>query len=86
VDNRVRSPLEVIQAVVETVGTERTALRISPWSTFQGKKGWSRGSARALICFIDIGMKDPLPTFTTLIERTRDKHPNWLTFTLLGRV
>jgi NADPH2 dehydrogenase len=64
VDNRVRFPLEVIEAVVETVGAERTAIRISPWSTFQGKNGWSRGS-RTLICFIDMSMKDPLPTFTT---------------------
>jgi NADPH2 dehydrogenase len=76
VGNRVRFPLEAIEAVAETVGAERTAVRISPWSTFQGKKGWSRGSCRALIYFIDMGMKDPLPTFTTLIERIRDNHPN----------
>lgn len=25
--------------------------------------------------FIDMGMKDPLPTFTTLVERVRDAHP-----------
>ena len=24
---------------------------------------------------VDMGMKDPLPTFTTLIERVRDAHP-----------
>ncbi|KAN0131987.1 hypothetical protein V8E53_010267 [Lactarius tabidus] len=59
VGNRVRFPLEAIEAVAETVGAERTAVRISPWSTFQ-----------------DMGMKDPLPTFTTLIERIRDNHPN----------
>ncbi|KAI9440717.1 hypothetical protein H4582DRAFT_1811459 [Lactarius indigo] len=60
VDNRVRFPLEVINAVVETIGAERTAVRISPWSKFQG-----------------MGMKDPLPTFTTFIERVRDAHPNF---------
>jgi NADPH2 dehydrogenase len=59
VDNRVRFPLEVIKAVVEAVGAERTAVRISPWSPFQ-----------------DMGMKDPLPTFTTFIERIRDAHPD----------
>jgi NADPH2 dehydrogenase len=58
IDNRVRFPLEVINAVVETIGAERTAVRISPWSKFQG-----------------MGMNDPLPTFTTLIERIRDAHP-----------
>lgn len=38
VDNRVRFPLEVIKAVVEEIGAERTAVRISPWSTFRGDK------------------------------------------------
>ncbi len=76
VDNRVRFPLEVINAVVETVGVERTAVRISPWSPFEGEERPSRGASRALICFIGMGMKDPLPTFTTFIERIRDEHPN----------
>ncbi|KAH8993696.1 putative NADPH2 dehydrogenase chain OYE2 [Lactarius akahatsu] len=60
VDNRVRFPLEVINAVVESIGAERTAVRISPWSKFQ-----------------DMGMKDPLPTFSTFIERIRDAHSNF---------
>ncbi|KAH9056795.1 hypothetical protein EDB87DRAFT_1686813 [Lactarius vividus] len=59
VENRVRFPLEVIEAVVKTVGAEKTAIRISPWSPFEG-----------------MGMKDPLPTFTTFVERIRDEHPN----------
>ncbi|KAH9074799.1 hypothetical protein EDB83DRAFT_2312312 [Lactarius deliciosus] len=59
VDNRVRFPLEAINAVVEAISAERTAVRISPWSKFQ-----------------DMGMKDPLPTFTTFIERIRDAHPD----------
>ena len=37
VDNRVRFPLEVIKAVVGTIGAERTSVRISPWSQFQGE-------------------------------------------------
>ncbi|KAF8264533.1 putative NADPH2 dehydrogenase chain OYE2 [Lactarius quietus] len=57
IDNRVRFPLEVINAIVETIGAEKTAVRISPWSKYQ-----------------DMGMKDPLPTFTTFIERIRDAH------------
>ena len=36
-DNRMRFPLEVIKAVVETVGVERTSVRISPWSRYQGE-------------------------------------------------
>ena len=27
--------------------------------------------------FLGMGMKDPLPTFATLIERVRDAHPNF---------
>ena len=37
VDSQVRFPIEVIKAVVEAVGAERTAVRISPWSTFQSE-------------------------------------------------
>ncbi|KAI9455417.1 hypothetical protein F5148DRAFT_1226078 [Russula earlei] len=36
IENRLRFPLEVIDAVVKAVGAERTGVRISPWSTFQG--------------------------------------------------
>ncbi|KAL3475198.1 NADH:flavin oxidoreductase/NADH oxidase family protein [Aspergillus californicus] len=36
VEKRARFPLEVIKAVVGAVGAERTAIRYSPWSTFQG--------------------------------------------------
>ncbi|KAN0140566.1 hypothetical protein V8E53_001775 [Lactarius tabidus] len=60
IENRVRFPLEVINTVVETVGAERTAFRISPWSKYQ-----------------DMGMEDPLPTFTALVEGVRDAHPNF---------
>ena len=38
IENRLRFPLEVIDAVVKAVGAERTAVRLSPWSTFQGKE------------------------------------------------
>jgi NADPH2 dehydrogenase len=37
IENRLRFPLEVIDAVVKAVSAERTAVRISPWSKFQGK-------------------------------------------------
>ncbi|KAI0252324.1 FMN-linked oxidoreductase [Lactifluus subvellereus] len=66
-ENRLRFPLEVIDAVAKTVGAERTAVRISPWSNYQDERNkWSR----------NMGMKDPLPTFTTLVERIRVAHPN----------
>jgi NADPH2 dehydrogenase len=37
-ENRLRFPLEVIEAVVKSVGVERTAVRISPWSNFEGEE------------------------------------------------
>jgi NADPH2 dehydrogenase len=42
-ENRLRFPLEVVDAVVKAVGAERTAVRISPWSNFQGERNkWPR--------------------------------------------
>ena len=38
IQNRIRFPLEVVDAVVKAVGAERTGVRISPWSEFQGKR------------------------------------------------
>lgn len=36
VENRTRFPLEVAEAVVKAVGQKKTALRISPWGTYNG--------------------------------------------------
>ncbi|KAJ3731227.1 NADH:flavin oxidoreductase/NADH oxidase [Lentinula guzmanii] len=59
IENRVRYPLEVVDAVARAVGEEKTAIRFSPWS---------RDS--------DMGMKDPIPTYTYLISQLKEKHPN----------
>ena len=37
IENRSRFPLEVIKSVVNAVGQERTAIKLSPFSTYQGK-------------------------------------------------
>jgi NADPH2 dehydrogenase len=37
-ENRGRFPLEVVDAVVEAVGERKTAIRLSPWNTFNGSK------------------------------------------------
>ncbi|KAJ6495328.1 hypothetical protein C8R45DRAFT_1052826 [Mycena sanguinolenta] len=34
VENRVRFPLEVVEAVVKAVGQKKTAVRLSPWGTY----------------------------------------------------
>jgi NADPH2 dehydrogenase len=36
IENRARFALEIIDAVAAAIGAERTAIRFSPWSTFQG--------------------------------------------------
>ncbi|KAI0319171.1 FMN-linked oxidoreductase [Amylostereum chailletii] len=38
IENRLRFPLEVIDAVVKAVGEKKVAIRISPWSSFQGMR------------------------------------------------
>ncbi|KIY67829.1 NADH:flavin oxidoreductase/NADH oxidase [Cylindrobasidium torrendii FP15055 ss-10] len=38
IKNRARFALEVVKAVVDTVGADRTAIRLSPWSPFQDMK------------------------------------------------
>jgi NADPH2 dehydrogenase len=48
IQNRIRFPLEVVDAVVKAVGADRTGVRISPWSEFQGKEMPRRLHARVL--------------------------------------
>ena len=36
IENRSRFGLEVIDAIVEAIGAERTAIRLSPWSELVG--------------------------------------------------
>ncbi|KAJ3976319.1 hypothetical protein EV361DRAFT_326585 [Lentinula raphanica] len=38
IENRARFALEVMDAIVKAVGPERAAIRISPWSRFQGMR------------------------------------------------
>lgn len=38
VENRSRFALEVVQAVVDAIGAEKTAIRLSPWTQFQGMR------------------------------------------------
>lgn len=38
IENRARFPIEVAKAVVEAIGAEKTGIRLSPYSSFQGMK------------------------------------------------
>jgi NADPH2 dehydrogenase len=84
IENRLRFPLEVIDSVVKAIGAERTSVRLSPWSKFQGKRDTIPRlvhpripPTKTFYFLIDMGMKDPLPTFAAFVERIRDAHPNF---------
>ncbi|KIY63629.1 FMN-linked oxidoreductase [Cylindrobasidium torrendii FP15055 ss-10] len=64
IENRVRFALEVIDAVVQVVGAERTGFRFSPW----------------IYGLRDMGMKDPKATYTYLVSQIKERYPNfgWL--------
>lgn len=36
-ENKCRFPLEVVDAVTKAVGAKRTAVRMSPWSAYNGE-------------------------------------------------
>jgi NADPH2 dehydrogenase len=78
VDNRMLVPFKEINAIVETVGAQWTAVRTSPVQISQGKEFTSRGPSRdSNATFIGMVMKGLLPTFTTVVECLRDAHPNF---------
>ncbi|KAJ6479016.1 hypothetical protein C8R45DRAFT_1063279 [Mycena sanguinolenta] len=58
VENRARFALEVVDAVSAAIGSERTAIRFSPWSPF-----------------LEMGMPDPLPTFSYVISELAVRYP-----------
>ncbi|GAA5983281.1 hypothetical protein JCM11641_002248 [Rhodosporidiobolus odoratus] len=60
-ENRARFPLDVVRAVSEAVGEERTAIRLSPYSSFQGMK------------MSDI--HDIKETFSYVVEKIVQNHP-----------
>ncbi|VDB85584.1 unnamed protein product [Peniophora sp. CBMAI 1063] len=59
VENRIRFAKEVVDAIAGAIASNRTAIRFSPWGTFQ-----------------DMGMADPRPTYTALVEYLKDSHPD----------
>jgi len=83
VENRARFVLEVACAVVDAVGGNKVGLRLSPWSTYQGESlpSFLAGALTAfhmwwMIC-AGMGMPDPIPTFTEVVTRIRDRHPDF---------
>jgi NADPH2 dehydrogenase len=76
--NRTRFLFEVVQAVVDEIGVNRTGIRFSPWSKGQGKLCLSiikMAHASDLLWYIDMGMKNPVPTYTHIIAGLAEQHP-----------
>ncbi len=74
-ENRTRFSLEVIDAVVEAVGSERVGYRISPWSSLFGE--WVTPSLLSAYSqeTLDMKMADPIPTFTHLVSQLKARQP-----------
>ncbi|KAK3352626.1 hypothetical protein B0T25DRAFT_542411 [Lasiosphaeria hispida] len=51
IENRSRLAVEVIDSIVEAIGAERTAIRLSPWSVYQGMR---MENAKAISQFTDV--------------------------------
>jgi NADPH2 dehydrogenase len=76
VENRARFAWEVVDAVVQSIGAGKTALRISPWSRFAGLFSNFVASISFHIFFrSDMRMQDPIPTFSHLVTIILEAHP-----------
>lgn len=79
IENRCRFVLEVMEAVTKAVGQEKAALRLSPFSDFQGQHRFHcrlRAKHHLRVFFSDMRMADPYPTFTHLVTRLTELFPN----------
>ncbi|KAG5350459.1 hypothetical protein C0989_010957 [Termitomyces sp. Mn162] len=66
--------LDVVDAVVDAIGAERTAIRLSPWSTFQGKIHPSSHTTAEAVA--DMGSDDPIPQFSYFVSTLKARHPH----------
>lgn len=77
-EKRSRFALEVVDAIVKRVGERKTAIRLSPWNTYQSM--CAIFCCRRISCSINppvgMGMKDPIPTYGYLVSQLRENHPN----------
>ena len=76
IENRSRFALEVVAAVSEAVGAQRTGIRFSPWGKFQGKLILKSVVYTALIisCSTGMRMRNPIPTFAYLVSEIAQRH------------
>jgi NADPH2 dehydrogenase len=75
-EKRSRFALEILDAVVSRVGERKTAIRLSPWNTYQSTCIVIFCSLLLSVFTVGMGMEDPLPTFGFLVSQLRLHHPN----------
>lgn len=76
VENRARFSLDVIDAIVKAIGASKTAIRLSPWSKFQGRRCTIVQSRCAKTHGrIDMAMADPKPTFSYAVSQIKERFP-----------
>lgn len=75
IENRARFALEVVEAVTRAVGQDRTGIRFSPWSEFQGKFFSFRALYLFPTKFPDMREPNPEETFSYVISTIKDKYP-----------
>ncbi|KAJ7760113.1 hypothetical protein DFH07DRAFT_816899 [Mycena maculata] len=63
VENRTRFPLEVAEAVVKAVGQKKTAMRISPWGTWQNMHF---ADPKPTYAYLATALRDRYPDFAYL--------------------
>lgn len=77
IEARSRFGLDVVDAVVEAVGAERTAVRISPWCPWQGHLTILMSTGILLTLTIpDMCKQDPTPQFSHFVSKLKSSHPN----------
>lgn len=80
IENRARFALEVLDAIVKAVGTEKkVGIRLSPWETFQGLSPPVVVSC-SYVTMLNLRpkgmrMQDPIPTFSYLVSEIARRHP-----------